>query len=67
MKRVAIVGGGWGGLAAAVAATGAGHQVTLFEATRVLGGRARTLAVPLPDGSGEPGPAGADDGHPASH
>ncbi|MDB5954699.1 hydroxysqualene dehydroxylase HpnE [Ramlibacter sp.] len=51
MSRVAIVGAGWAGLAAAVAATERGHEVTLIEATRTLGGRARTLAVPMPDGS----------------
>ncbi len=50
MRRVAIVGAGWAGLAAAVAATERGHAVTLFEATRTLGGRARTLALHLPDG-----------------
>ncbi|MDQ7956566.1 MAG: hydroxysqualene dehydroxylase HpnE [Pseudomonadota bacterium] len=41
--RVAIVGGGWAGLAAAVEATRAGHAVTLFEAARTLGGRARRV------------------------
>jgi squalene-associated FAD-dependent desaturase len=46
--RVAIVGAGWAGLAAAVEAVRAGLQVTLFEATRTLGGRARTLDVTLP-------------------
>jgi len=49
-RRVAIVGAGWAGLAAAVQATERGHAVTLFEAARTPGGRARTLAVPLPDG-----------------
>jgi squalene-associated FAD-dependent desaturase len=49
--KVAVVGGGWAGLAAAVAATRASHSVTLFEATRLPGGRARSLAVELPDGS----------------
>ncbi|MDB5858415.1 MAG: hypothetical protein JWQ76_2104 [Ramlibacter sp.] len=48
--RVAIVGAGWGGLAAAIAATGRGHAITVFEAARVPGGRARTLPVRLPDG-----------------
>jgi predicted NAD/FAD-binding protein len=48
--RVALIGAGWGGLAAAVAATGRGHAVTVFEAARVPGGRARTLPVRLPDG-----------------
>jgi squalene-associated FAD-dependent desaturase len=41
--RVAIVGGGWAGLAAAVEATRAGHHVTVFEAARTLGGRARRV------------------------
>jgi squalene-associated FAD-dependent desaturase len=48
VARVAVIGAGWAGLAAAVAATSRGHQVTLFEAARTLGGRARTLAVELP-------------------
>ena len=51
MIRVAVVGGGWAGLAAAVAAVQAGHQVTLFEAARSWGGRARALPCTLPDGS----------------
>ena len=50
-RRVAIVGAGWAGLAAAVHCVERGHAVTLFEATRTLGGRARTLPVTLPDGS----------------
>lgn len=49
-RRVAIVGGGWAGLAAAVACVERGMDVTLFEAARTLGGRARTLHVDLPDG-----------------
>lgn len=43
-KRVSIIGGGWAGLAAAVAATEAGHQVALYEASSNLGGRARSLS-----------------------
>jgi squalene-associated FAD-dependent desaturase len=42
-QRVAIIGGGWAGLAAAVKATSAGHPVTLFEMARQLGGRARSV------------------------
>lgn len=49
--KVAIIGAGWAGLAAAVAAVRAGHAITLFEATRTLGGRSRGLPVQLPDGS----------------
>ncbi len=46
-----MIGAGWAGMAAAVTATGAGHRVTVFEASRQLGGRARALPVRLPDGS----------------
>jgi hydroxysqualene dehydroxylase len=49
--RVAVVGGGWAGMAAAVTATQAGHHVTVFEASRSWGGRARALPCTLPDGS----------------
>jgi len=41
--KMAVVGAGWAGLAAAVQALQAGHQVTLFEASGHAGGRARTL------------------------
>ncbi len=41
--KVAVIGGGWAGMAAAVAATAAGHQATVLEAARQLGGRARAL------------------------
>jgi len=47
---VAIIGGGWAGMACAVEATQAGHAVTVFEAARNWGGRARALAATLPDG-----------------
>ena len=40
-RRVAVVGGGWAGCAAAVELAGRGCEVTLFEAARTLGGRAR--------------------------
>ena len=49
--RVLIIGAGWAGLAAAIEATRLGHQVTVLEATRTLGGRARALAVTLPNGT----------------
>ena len=49
--RIGIVGGGWAGMAAAVAACQAGHTATVFEASRTLGGRARALQGNLPDGT----------------
>ena len=49
--NIAIVGAGWAGMAAAVAATQAGHHATVLEATDILGGRARALKGTLPDGS----------------
>ncbi len=49
--KIAVVGGGWSGMAAAVAAVQAGHQVTVWEASRTLGGRARALSATLPDGT----------------
>ena len=49
--RVAIIGAGWAGMAAAVAHAQAGRQVTVFEAARALGGRARAVPVTLPDGA----------------
>lgn len=42
--KVAIIGGGWAGLAAGLRVQQAGHTVTLFEAARNLGGRARRIA-----------------------
>ncbi len=44
--RLAVVGGGWAGLAAAVEACRAGHRVTLFEMAPQLGGRARRVRTP---------------------
>jgi squalene-associated FAD-dependent desaturase len=43
--KVAVIGAGWAGCAAAVEATRRGHQVTLFEASKTPGGRARRLDV----------------------
>ncbi len=42
-ERIAVVGGGWAGMAAAVTLAAAGRSVCLFEAARVLGGRARRV------------------------
>ena len=50
MTRIAVIGAGWAGLACAIEATRAGDEVTLFEAARTLGGRARALPAHLPDG-----------------
>ncbi|MBB3119995.1 hydroxysqualene dehydroxylase HpnE [Pseudoduganella violacea] len=44
-KTVAVIGGGWAGCAAAMELARAGVQVTLFEAGRILGGRARRVAT----------------------
>jgi squalene-associated FAD-dependent desaturase len=41
--RIAILGAGWAGLAAAVTLAEAGVPVTVFEASRTLGGRARRV------------------------
>lgn len=43
--RVAVAGGGWAGCAAAVELAAGGARVTLFEAARSLGGRARGVEV----------------------
>ena len=43
--KLAVVGAGWAGLAAAVRAARDGHQVVVYESTRQLGGRARSLAL----------------------
>ena len=44
---LAVVGGGWAGLAAAVEAVQRGHRVTLFEMAPQLGGRARSVDGPV--------------------
>lgn len=43
--RVAVVGGGIGGLAAAGLVARAGHEVTLLEATGALGGKCKRLEL----------------------
>lgn len=49
--QVAVIGAGWAGMAAAIAHAQAGRQVTVFEAARTVGGRARAVQATLPDGS----------------
>ena len=41
-QKLAVIGAGWAGLAAAVRATQAGHEVTVFESAGMPGGRARS-------------------------
>lgn len=48
MKRVAVIGGGWAGIAAAVTLADAGHDITVFEMAPQLGGRARSVAAQDP-------------------
>ncbi len=48
--KVLVAGAGWAGLAAAIELTKSGHQVTVIEASRTVGGRARALEVQLPNG-----------------
>ncbi|MHB1144835.1 MAG: hydroxysqualene dehydroxylase HpnE [Thiobacillus sp.] len=51
--NVAVVGGGWAGCAAALTLAEAGVAVTLYEASRTLGGRARAVELegqPLDNG-----------------
>jgi hydroxysqualene dehydroxylase len=41
--KLLVAGAGWAGMAAAVRACERGHSVTLWEASRLLGGRARAV------------------------
>ena len=50
--KVAVVGGGLAGLAAALELVDAGHTVTLLEARPTLGGAVQTL----PEREGDPDP-----------
>jgi len=45
LSRVAVVGAGWAGLSAAVTLVEQGVAVTVFEASRALGGRARRVSI----------------------
>lgn len=44
-RHYAVIGAGWAGCAAAVALAAGGHRVSLFEAARTLGGRARRVEL----------------------
>jgi len=44
-RRLAVIGGGWAGLAAAVEACQSDTEVTLFEMASAPGGRARTISA----------------------
>ena len=44
-SHVAVIGGGWAGCAAALTLAEAGVSVTLYEASRTLGGRARGVEI----------------------
>lgn len=44
-KRVAVIGAGWAGCAAACSLAEQGHEVSLIEASRTLGGRARRVEI----------------------
>ena len=44
-RRVAVIGAGYAGLAAAVELAAAGRAVDVFEASRTLGGRARSVEI----------------------
>jgi squalene-associated FAD-dependent desaturase len=50
-RRVAVIGGGWSGLAAALDLADEGCAVTLLEAAPQLGGRARRVELALGDRS----------------
>jgi squalene-associated FAD-dependent desaturase len=43
--RIAVIGAGWAGCSAAATLAKAGHHVTLLEASRTLGGRARRVTI----------------------
>ena len=43
--KLAVIGAGYAGLAAAVELAAAGKQVEVFEASRILGGRARAVQI----------------------
>lgn len=59
-KRIAVVGAGLAGLAAAMRLEETGHQVTVFEARDRVGGRVWTERIEHEDGSSTPIERGAE-------
>ncbi|CAM4037228.1 hydroxysqualene dehydroxylase HpnE [Roseateles saccharophilus] len=51
--KVAVVGGGWAGIAAAVALADAGHDIAVLEMAPHIGGRARSVAGEPPYDNGQ--------------
>lgn len=51
--KVAVVGGGWAGIAAAVALADAGHDIAVFEMAPQLGGRSRSVPGEPPYDNGQ--------------
>lgn len=44
-RNIAVIGAGWAGCSAAVSLAEQGHAVTLYEASRCAGGRARKVVI----------------------
>lgn len=51
--KVAVIGGGWAGIAAAVELADTGHDIAVFEMAPQLGGRARSVAGDPPYDNGQ--------------
>ncbi len=51
--KVAIIGGGIGGVMAASELHAQGHEITLYEASNDIGGHVRTVWLPIDEGTSE--------------